>query len=392
MASCSVIQWVPHTASPAHACPRQVAPPSWFAAHILGHPSRLTALFNALIEAFEFDQSAGALLLHAPPEAGAAYEAGKLRPDPKALQPQPGQQHTLQLADGGPQFSSSGSSRAVATAAVALQGGGAAAPLLPRMPLGLALIQTSKAYEAVAGVCRAAAAVAAAAGGSESEGAPGPEGGTALRRLVDHGLRRLQQLLEGGAAAASDLCKPARSKQNGGELAAAAGPAAAATQPWQLQAAAVAAVLSEMLFGASPARQQGGSAADCSASERQRSEQGGAVPTATEGRVREQEGEASRELQALVLGLVEPLVGGALWSLPTWQQQPQQQQGGSENPSGARLSAQQLGVNVMAVRVAVEAVGTCGRLLGLSFARWGRLLRTALLPLLERLGEGGGQS
>lgn len=82
------------------------------------------------------------------------------------------------------------------------------------------------------------------------------------------------------------------------------------------------------------------------------------------------------ELESLVLALVEALVEGPLWGLPTWH-------GAS---GGQRLLAQELGTNVVAVRVAVEAVGTCARALGPSFASNGRLLRAALLPVLERLG------
>ena len=48
---------------------------------------------------------------------------------------------------------------------------------------------------------------------------------------------------------------------------------------------------------------------------------------------------------------------------------------------------QALGENVMLLRVLLEAVGTSARAIGPRFATAGRLLRTVLLPTLERLGE-----
>ena len=365
--------------------PLQVCPPAVFAASILGHPSRLATLFGALVQAFEFDKGAAALLAQAPPEAGTAYQPGKLLPSPAApaapqLQAQP-QQPLIQPAAAGPEEAGSGAGageatsgaeaaggRAAAAAAAALRQGGAAAVLLPRMPVGLAIIQTLGAYQAVAGVCRALAAAAAAAATAEGEGTAGP-GGTALRRLMDQGLRRLQELGAEGQPGAQARCRAAEAAAPAGE--------AAPAQPWQLQAAAVAAVLAEMAFGASPAWQEAG---------------GGGVGCLQQG------SGPSQELQSLVQSLVEGLVGGPLWGLPTWQQAgtpgaavPAVAAASSAlEPSGGsgsgRLTAQQLGVNVMAVRVAVETVGTCARALGPVFARNGRLLRAALLPILERLG------
>jgi hypothetical protein len=52
------------------------------------------------------------------------------------------------------------------------------------------------------------------------------------------------------------------------------------------------------------------------------------------------------------------------------------------------LSLQVLGENVMLSRVLLEAVGAVARSVGPRFAITGGLLRTVLLPSLERLGEG----
>ena len=44
----------------------------------------------------------------------------------------------------------------------------------------------------------------------------------------------------------------------------------------------------------------------------------------------------------------------------------------------------------MLLRVLLEGVGTCARTIGPRFATTGRLLRTVLLPTLERLGARAG--
>ena len=54
-----------------------------------------------------------------------------------------------------------------------------------------------------------------------------------------------------------------------------------------------------------------------------------------------------------------------------------------------RLPAQEVGEGVLMLRVLVELVGTLARSIGPSFATDGRLLRKALLPLLEVVGIAG---
>ena len=56
-------------------------------------------------------------------------------------------------------------------------------------------------------------------------------------------------------------------------------------------------------------------------------------------------------------------------------------------PERLQVCAMQvLGENVLLMRVLLEAVGAIARTLGLRFAATGGLLRTVLLPTLERLG------
>ena len=176
-----------------HLCstPLQVSPPGWFAANVVHHPVRLQQLAAAFLRAFAFDASIAGMLLYAgAPPAGAAtnYTAAAAASGAAAAavaapagaaggpggeaaqQAQPSQQHLAAQGSSSPSV-----------------------VLLPRMPLGLALITTAATYEAVASALRAAAALAAAA-----DAVPGSSG-TALRRLIDAFLTQLQQVVEAGA-------------------------------------------------------------------------------------------------------------------------------------------------------------------------------------------------
>lgn len=68
-----------------------------------------------------------------------------------------------------------------------------------------------------------------------------------------------------------------------------------------------------------------------------------------------------------------------VWNVPTHQPEGES--------SGRTLSAQTLGENALLSRAAMECSGTLARCLGVRFAANGRLLRTVLMPLLERLGD-----
>ncbi|GAB4823772.1 hypothetical protein N2152v2_010818 [Parachlorella kessleri] len=416
----------------------QMCPPAWFAAHVLGQPSHLATLFSALVEAFEFDAASAALLAQAPPEAGAAYQSGKpLLPTPAAqlLAPTPHQRQRLAHgANAGPAgektvpmweavgHAACSADKAAAVAAAAARQDNPVPPatvLLPRMPLGLALLQTSAAYLAVAAACRAAGAAAAAAAADSDQPATG--GGAALLRLADFGIGQLQQLLEeqgaqqGRSGTYSRRAQRPLGPTNDPQLAAVSqsedgndGLALQCLQdqPWQLRAAALVVVLTEMVFGASPAGQAGdtrsppaaataaavlagssgtgadanGAAAGAATGEPLKSAQRTHTPLA-----------ASPELQSVVVSLVDTLLAEALWGLPTWHDAASGAPALPADPAKAAqhhpLTAQQLGVNVLATRVVVEGVGAAARALGPAFARTGRPLRAALLPLLERLGD-----
>ena len=357
-----------YTASPANPppAPLQVCPPAWFGANVVQHPLRLQQLLSSFLDALSFDASiAGMLLYAAAAPAGAAtnYAPGAKAGTAEAATAQQQQQQQQQGAR--PQ-------------AVASSGGQSSGPvvLLPRMPLGLALITTAKTYEAVVAALRAAAALAAAA-----DAAPGSSG-TVLRSLVDACLSRLQQLTEAaGGGKGGSAHKRSRQQHaaapGGGAAAAAQAPQPEAGQPpWQLQAASLAVALAELLLGASPAWQPSWCAGKAAGSS---------------------SGTSSNELESLAAAAVQDLVQEAIWSLPTSVagEGPEAGSGRSAaspllleaSPRQQRLTAQQLGCNALLLKATIECCGTAARALGPRFAQNGRLLRTALLPLLEKLGE-----
>ncbi|KAL4440079.1 hypothetical protein ABPG75_003080 [Micractinium tetrahymenae] len=374
----------------------QVCPPAWFAANVVHHPVRLQQLASAFLEAFAFDASIAGMLLYAgvlPAGAATRYAAG---------------------AAGGAAAAPAGAAAGAAGAAngdvtqqaqqgqqqVAAQGsaGSGSVVLLPRMPLGLVLVTTAATYEAVSSALRAAAALAAAA-----DAAPGGSG-TTLRRLVDAFLGRLQQVVEAGAASSDSgdgrtrAHKRSRQRQHQGQqdVAGKRGEVGeldiGGQLPWQLQAASVAAVLAELLLGASPAWQPSWHPAGSSGS----SGGGSIAGTSSSG---SSGGSGSRELELLAAAVVQELVQEGIWSLPTSVQQP-----ASPGPTAAgsptllldaaaapheqRITAQQLGCNALLLRAALECCGAAARALGPRFAQNGRLLRTTLLPLLDKLADG----
>lgn len=349
------------------------------------HPLRLEQLLSSFLEAFAFDASVAGMLLYAaaapsgsattfaPGPAAAAGETGDLGSGPQTQQASvPGAQEA-----------------ATQPAAQHLAAGRSSVVMLPRMPLGLVLITTAATYDAVAAALRAAAARAAAAdavtGGS----------GTALRGLINGCLNRLQHTLASAGAvphasrshkrsrrgtAAVDAQKPQPELGGtGGEV------------PWQLQAASAAALLAEFLLGASPAWQPSWHVRAGAAEAGEGSESGRSSGVKT----------ATTELQALAASVVTELVQEAIWALPTaaeaadsatFQGSPGQAMllqaaGSSSTPGQQRLSAQLVGCNALLLKSAIECCGAAARALGPEFAHNGRLLRTALLPLLEKLGE-----
>eukprot|EP00887_Chlorella_sp_A99_P000587 scaffold17.g587.t1 len=340
------------------------------APQVLQHPLHLQRLLAALEGAFAFDAASAGLLLHAAaPDSGSAY-----RPASAAV------------GGGG-----SGEAALPALPAGRQPAGEQVLPLvlLPRMPLGLELITTARTYEAVAAACRATAAAAAAADGQLAG-----TGGAALRSLVDGCVRRLRAVVEAAVAGKKRRSERRGSKRGGGAEAGAvaavavARPASEAQQPWQLQAAAVISVLSELLLGASPAWQE---------QPRQQQEQQQEAGAEEEQRRLQASAGAQRELEALLASAAPELVQESIWELPT--SAAAGSLPGASEPArgdlpalpppaagaGTPLSAQQLGCNALLQRAAAECCGAAARALGPRFASCGRLLRTVLLPLLEKL-------
>ena len=347
-----------------HSTPRpplgavQVCPPGWFAAHWVLQPARLSALLDALCSALSFSPLATALLVNAPPEAQTSYAC-------------------LQERD----CLAAGSS----SSATGLDGRQTiSAPLLPRMPQGLELVSSRQTYEAVALACRAVGRAAAAA-----DQVPGS---TAVRALADQAMCMLGRLVQ--QAQRSDQPLSHRAKRSKCALPAAEaegcvsspasdapGLAAAAEQHgWQLAAASLVAVLSETLFGASPAWRP--KYATLRASGQQQ------VGTRGLG-----------DLDAVAALVVQDLVAEGIWGLPTGVSD-----AGPLVPVGSTAtdafvlspatdsslpSAAEAGGNMALQRAALECIGVLGRALGPSFVRSGRIIRAALLPVLEKLGGSG---
>lgn len=241
--------------------------------------------------------------------------------------------------------------------------------LLPRMPMGLVLITTAASYEAVATALRSAAALAAAA-----DRAP-HSSGTALRSLVDGCLAKLRELLTASVdrqAPASELLAAA------GIVGQAADSAEAGQAPWQLQAASLAVVLAELVLGASEVWQPKWSV-----------KQGSHSNDGLSG--------GTTELEALSAAALQELLQPAVWSLPTGVDAAAGENGARAGagqpplleaiPAPNRRSVQQLGCNALLLKSAIECCGVVARALGPRFPQSGRLLRTTLLPLLEKLGE-----
>ena len=312
----------------------QVFPPAVFSANVLQHSLRHQQLLSTFFEVFSFDAAtAGALLYAAAPPSGTAtsYSTGA---------------SDTQQAGRGP--------NSLVSAAPAVE-------LLPRMPLGLAVVTTRHAYDAVAGALRAVAVSAIAA---DADGGPG----LALRGLVEGCLGWMQQLVESSAAApgrAPPLARPSSSSMP-----------AAGEDPWQLQCASGAVVLAELVFGGSPAWRPLWSPS---------------FPTSHPGAAPIPSSPVFLDLVAAAV--LQDMVQDAFWSLPT------ASGGNSLSSSDTRLllngplgqlSAQQLGCNALLLKAALEGCGTAARALGQRFTLTGRMLRAALLPLLEKLGKEGG--
>ncbi|KAK9808680.1 hypothetical protein WJX72_001826 [[Myrmecia] bisecta] len=211
------------------------------------------------------------------------------------------------------------------------------------------------------------------------EEAASQAGGSALRGLIDHLLGDLEKTLPKGDASS-----------------AAGGLGSGSTGGWQCSAAAVVAVISEVLYGASPAwaqsqaRQQAQrrqaqqatqhaqQAHGLTAQHAQQQADQGAQPNGDA----QKDQQRQQQLQTLegVVGLVmDALTVETLWGVPTHLDMATD----AANPP----TPQVLGENALLMRVLLETVGVAARAIGLRFTANGRILRTVLLPVLERMGD-----
>jgi hypothetical protein len=317
------------------------AGPEAVAEVLLDRPSTLDQVVAALVSCFEVRPAGAALLLHAPAAAAGPFAAA--------------------AGEGGGGEGGEGSR---AEAAAAALGGARAAPALPRMPLALAYLTTDAAYAAVASVARALARLA--------------------RRASPATLQHLRRLVEALSARLRAAQQRQLQERPGGAAAARRGGAGADGSGWRCEAAAVVAVMSEVLFGASAAWQAPRPAevlsrpqASPPAPDNQQQQDG------DKGKRQEEEGvpavgQADIQYESLVMQLLDAITNERLWGQPT-AQPPRDLDGAPPLP------AQLLGENALLLRALCDAAGAAARALGARFA--GRPLRAALLPLMERLAD-----
>lgn len=307
-------------------CSLQMCHPGWFAANVLSHTTKLAALHESLAEALSFSCDATTLMLHATAETSYELQPGSLGTDaPEAA-------------------------------------GHMAAVQLPRMPVGLTLVSTARAYAAVAAACRSAASLAAVHDARGVAAAGGRRAlGTALRSLLGLPLMQLQRLVEDSQLSTGRTHRAGRQQRLAGADGAPRVPLAGDQSTWKLQAAAAIALLSEELLGASS---------------QWRADFNPGVEVEA----------ASNELESLAESTLKELVNPTIWSLATSGQHPTAELApGAPARLPGPASAQELGCNALLQRAALECIGTAARALGPRFSA--RLLHIVLLPVLEKLGD-----
>jgi len=265
------------------------------------------------------------------------------------------------------------------------------------MPLALVYLTTDASYGAVASVARALGRLARRGD---------PAGLQHLRRLFEAFAGRLraaqqrlaqEQLLEAAAAAAAAAAEAPQRRLGGA--------GSALVSSWRCECAAVVAVMVEVLFGASAAweapqpaevqprthhhhqrdgREELASASTAAAQIQQQQQQGSSSSSSSSSdQGVSPVGQPDLQYESLVMQLLEMITNERLWGQPTTQ--PPRDDSGGEGPPQPPLPAQILGENALMLRTLCDAAGALARALGVRFR--GRPLRTALLPLLERLGD-----
>ena len=143
----------------------QVLPAQVVAAKLLQNPAQLALVCSSLQECFAFDPAAAGLLLYATADAGPHLSIPAAQPSSHS--PDDIRSSTLvcsapaaEEADG----MERSSQHAGASDVLGLQQGALSAPMLPRMPAGLAHVGSQQCYEAVAAVARSIGRVARQSG------------------------------------------------------------------------------------------------------------------------------------------------------------------------------------------------------------------------------------
>ncbi|GFR39643.1 hypothetical protein Agub_g109, partial [Astrephomene gubernaculifera] len=411
-----------------------VAGPGAAAEWLLLRPAALHDLLAGLFRCFAFDRNAATLILHLRGEAG-AYAPVVAEAVAPVAPVGPASATTASESAPSAALGNVGKSAgtAAAAAATAMAGGTAAAAELPRMPLGLLYLASQRSYAAVAAVARTMGRLARAA--DVSTATTSSSSGVALWRLVDElvsGLRLASRgggdasasgLATGGSCGGQVLEGSDSEGEGAGEAGASVRPAAAAAvatmggPSWQCEAAAVVAIIAEVVIGASNAwapplepeattPSPSGPPQPSSLSSQQPST-ASAVTSAFPA--------TDSAFESLLLTLLDELMRPRIIKLCTHNNASSTTDdisaaaSSSHNAAPATspaplsyddvvhpeltvvrqrpLSAQALGENVMLLRVVLEAVGTAARAVGRRFTSPGRLLRRVLVPLLELLGD-----
>ena len=342
--------------------------PKWTVAHLLSNSRQVAQLVAVLADCFALDADAAGQLLAVVPEGGGVFTR---------------QKKMVELSENDDD------------AAAATNGGGenlnsaVTAVVLPRMPLGLHIISTKKTYEAVARVVRKLAEIAV-----EVDDAGGSGGGTALRSLVDACLQHLHEQQsdsgsgarkqKGAGAGVKKNKKPSflNESRNTRTTLSTTGNMLSEEEEtfWQLSAAQTIFVLTELFFGAAP------------------------LPSTTATTTTTT---STAELESLVALVLPEIVDERIWALPTSITGSSNTVADSNNTSFYQTSSRQLlsssgaddasssdvmslkvrGCNALLQRAVLDCIGTSARALGTSFSSTGRLLRTVLLPTLEKLND-----
>jgi TELO2-interacting protein 1 len=358
----------------------EACPPAWIANHLLSHSTEVGRLINVLSNCFAIDaDSTGLLLVAAPEAAGTAFTPAST---------------SNTSSSSTPCTSSLNSSVSVS---------------LPRMPLGLQYISTQKTYDCVASMVRTLAAVAVLADNTNSNSGTSSTGGTALRSLIDGCLQHIQRLVDTSSLSNSEQIEKesrrpgAGVKKNKKEDLTAAMDIDRASDilvgdsivAWTISAAQIVFVLNEIIFGASPAWQPRYSLLSATASSSS-SSSFSSSPSFT------------KEIEALLASVLPELVDMRIWSLPTAiSSNTMSSSFNTDNhhdniinnsynmtPPAAALPStspgfisKDRGSNAALHRAILDCIGTSARALGLQFTNNGRLLRSILLPVIQKMGD-----